>query len=184
VIGVVEHGVRSLQLKGLSALEWQQISDAHSGLIGTTDEWRSLNERSDGNPFVFNAIAADIQNYFGSHIADYLIDLNLDTGMPSALRDLIAQQFDRLSSLEQELIYHLALYQKPISVSQLRENLGSSNVQQNLLEGLDSLSRRSFLHQQGAYFSLDSLINQYACKYFIPQRDNSLSKPRLEIVSS
>lgn len=184
VIGVAEHGVRSLQLKGLSALEWQQISDTHYGLIGTTDEWQLLNERSDGNPFVFNAIASDIQNYFGGHISDYLNDLNLEPRMSSALRDLISQQFDRLSSVEQELIYHLASYRNPISVSQLRKNFGSSSIQQNLLEGLDSLSRRSFLHQQGAYFSLDTLINQYACEYFIPQRDNSLSKPRLEIVSS
>lgn len=176
-----ERQIRSLQLNGLSASECQQFSN-HRELIGSTDDWRLLIQQYDGNPLILKMIAVYIQSYFDGRISDYLKYLKLGKLLFSDLRDLFNQQFDRLSTLEQELVYRLALYHKPISVSQFREDITSSISHQYLLEGLDSLGQRSLLRRQGVYFSLDPIMKVYVNECLIEQRDHSSSKRKLEIV--
>jgi hypothetical protein len=183
VAGIEESHTQSLQLDGLSLLECQQICSNYTNLVGSTEEWRSLIERCDGNPLILKTIVAHIHNYFDGGIFDYLQYLKHGRLLFSDLRDLLSQQFERLSSVERELVYRLALQQKPISISQFREEIINSITTQHWLEGLDSLSRRSLLQRQGGKFNLDRMMKTYVNECLIEQQDNFLSKPKLEIVT-
>ncbi|NJN00992.1 MAG: NACHT domain-containing protein [Leptolyngbyaceae cyanobacterium SL_1_1] len=176
--------VSSLQLKGLPLLECQQIAKSYERVIGNIDEWRSLTERCEGNPLALKKILACIQDYFNGRISDYLKYLKQGRLLFGDLYDLLSQQFDCLSTVERELVYCLARYLEPISISKLREDMASSLSHLYWLEGLDSLSRRSLLHQQKGYLRLDTMMRTYVNECQLEQRDQASFKPKLEIVSS
>jgi hypothetical protein len=161
VMGVEDYHIYSLRLNGLPLSECQQICGDYTSLIGTTEEWRSLIERCDGNPLILKMATAYIQDYFDGRVSEYLQYLKHGRLLFSDLRDLLSQQFERLSSVEKELVYRLAIHQKPLSVSQFREEIMLLTTQQFWLEGLDSLHRRSLLHRQGQNFSLDLMMKTY-----------------------
>jgi len=183
LMGVEGSHIHSLQLNGLSLPEGQQACSHYRNVTGSQAEWRSLIERCDGNPLILKTAVAYIQDYFEGQIPDYLQYLKQGRLLFSDLRDLLSQQFERLSPVEKELAYCLALHPKPISASQFREQITSSVIQQFWLEGLDSLSRRSLLHRQGNSFNLDLMMKTYIKECLIEQQDNSLFKPKLEIVA-
>ncbi|MBI4781025.1 MAG: hypothetical protein HY785_06835 [Oscillatoriophycideae cyanobacterium NC_groundwater_1537_Pr4_S-0.65um_50_18] len=179
--------VRSLQLDGLSVSDCQQMLKTCDHLIGSTDHWQSLVDQYNGNPLILKIVAIHIQHYFDGHISDYLKSLKDGQFLFNNLRELLSQQFDRLSHLERELAYHLARYHQPVAVSRLRDEIASLMNPQGLLEGLDSLSRRSFLHRQGTYITLDRMIHLYVNECLSEQQDtflskSSLSKSKLKIV--
>jgi hypothetical protein len=63
------------------------------------------------------------------------------------LRTLLKQQVNRLSELEKEVVYWLAIERQPISLSRLRANLLLPPSQSRLLEALASLERRSLIEK-------------------------------------
>jgi hypothetical protein len=191
-----DHRIRSLQLSGLSSSECQQLYGSHRNLIGSADEWRSLVERCGGNWLVLKTIVIWIQDYFNGRIADYLLYLRHGRLLFGELRDLLSQQFERLSPVERELVCRLALYQAPVLMSQFRKDMTSAMTQQYWLEGLDSLSRRSLLHRQAGYLSLDLMMQIYVNECLVEpgdtassassasSRDSAPSKLKLKLVSS
>lgn len=175
---------QTIQLRGLATADCQPMINHCHVLAGSIEEWRSLTNHYHGNPLILKTVATYIQKYFNSCISDYLQYLNFGRSLLSDLRDLLDQQFDRLSPLERELAHCLSLHQEPVSIAQLRQTLPSSTDQHYLLEGLDSLSRRSLLHQQESHFVLDPIMRMYLGECLIEQQEHSLFKPKLEIVSN
>ncbi|MBW4468306.1 MAG: NACHT domain-containing protein [Pegethrix bostrychoides GSE-TBD4-15B] len=171
--------MHSLPLRGLPTADCQQMLGQHQ-LIGTASERQELIERYQGNPLILKTVVGCIQQYFNSCIADYLQALNFAPLLFGDLRDLLSQQFERLSPLEQALGHRLALYQAPVSVSQFRRDTQSFISQQHLLEGLDSLSRRLFLYQQEDNLTLDPMISAYVND--LVRQDKPACKPKLEVV--
>jgi hypothetical protein len=176
--------LRSLQLHGFLPPDYQQIVNHYPELVGTVDQWRSLIEQCNGNPFILKTVAACVQNYFSGRISDYLTHLKSEPFLFGDLRDLLSHQFNRLSLVEQELVCRLALWQSPVLISQFRETISLSLNQQPCLEGLDSLDRRSMLHWQGGYFALAPLMKLYVEECLMEQRDDTSSKPKLKLVSN
>ncbi|MBD3885312.1 NACHT domain-containing protein [Phormidium tenue FACHB-886] len=178
-----ESYIRSLQLEGLSVLECQELFNNHSELVRSTDEWRALVELFAGNPLALKMVVVCIRDYFNGHISDYLRLLNRGQLLFGDLRDLLSQQFERLTEIERELVCQLALHQAPVSASQFRKNITSLTNQPYLLEGLDSLNRRSLLQRQGAYFSLNPMMQMYINECLTNQQDDFSLKPKLKLVS-
>ncbi|HEY9626915.1 MAG TPA: NB-ARC domain-containing protein [Coleofasciculaceae cyanobacterium] len=174
--------VRSLQLDGLSISDCQQMLKTCDHLIGSTDHWQTLVDQYNGNPLILKIVAIHIQNYFDGHISDYLKSLKSGQFLFNNLRELLGQQFDRLSQLERELAYHLARYRQPVAVSRFRDEIDSLMNQQCLIEGLDSLSRRSFVHRQGTHITLDPIIQIYVNECLSEQQDTFLSQSKLKIM--
>ncbi|MBD2059480.1 NACHT domain-containing protein [Oculatella sp. FACHB-28] len=178
-----ESYIRSLQLNGLSLLECQQMFGNHSELVGSTDEWRSLVELFAGNPLALKVVVVCIQDYFNGRISDYLRYLNHGQLLFGDLRDLLSQQFNRLSEVERELACYLALHQTPVSISQFCKDIALLSNQPYLLEGLDSLNRRSLLQRQGAHFSLNPMMQIYINECLPEPQDTFSSKPKLKLIS-
>jgi hypothetical protein len=85
---------------------------------------------------------------------------------------LLDEQFERLSTLEREVIYWLAADQEPISFSQLQEKMGISVSKLHLMQGLESLSRRSLIEAQQSYFALQSIVIEYVLYRFRQTEDS------------
>ncbi len=157
--------VRSLQLNGLDVADGQAILKTKR-LRASEDELRLLVERYSGNPLALKIVATMIQDTLDGQASDFL---SQKAAVFGDICELLKQQFNRLSSLETEVMYWLAIEREPISLAQLQENIVLPVPQLKLLEALESLRRRSLLERFAANFSLQPVIMEYVTNHFIKQ---------------
>lgn len=152
--------VRSLQLTGLNAEASTQILK-DKGLI-VESAWANLVDLYRGNPLILKIAARTIQELFGGQVAAFLKQGTLVFG---EIAELLAQQCDRLSGLEKEILYWLAIERQPLSLERLRQTLILPVPLQELLEVVASLGRRSLLEKiadpERAVFSLQPVLLEY-----------------------
>jgi len=82
---------------------------------------------------------------------------------------LLNQQFERLSALEQDLMYWLAIERDPVSLEELSTYLINSSFKGELLEALKSLRRRSLVErgERGAVFMLQPVVLEYVTRRLV-----------------
>jgi WD40 repeat protein/DNA-binding CsgD family transcriptional regulator len=158
--------VRSFQLSGLKESEGSEIFKEKGFSFGSKDDWKKIIELYSGNPLVLKIVAVTIQELFGGNISEFL---KQGTTVFGNIRSLLDQQFDRLLTLEKEILYWLAINREPISLSTLRDDLVSPVAQLRLLEALESLGRRSLVEKDAALFSLQPVVMEYVSDRFIEQ---------------
>lgn len=152
--------VRSLQLRGLG-LEAKELLKT-KGLSNSEDELKELVERYEGNPLVLMIASEVIKEVFNNKIIDFIIYHPIIFG---EIYDLLDQQFYRLSQLEKEVIYWLAINRIPVSIKTLIAEIISSSSKQALTETLGCLKRRSLIKvsnsSAGVLFTLQPLVMEY-----------------------
>ena len=74
---------------------------------------------------------------------------------------LLAEQFERFTKLEQEIMTWLAIEREVIGAEQLQANLLQSPLQRELLERLRALRRRSLLERGETGFTLQNVVMEY-----------------------
>ena len=154
--------VRSLPLSGLGKAA-REILKA-KGLSGE-DKWEILIKLYRGNPLALKMVAATIQELFGGSVADFL-EMSL-TGIVQDIIFLIGQQFNRLSPLEKDIMYWLAIEQEPITLTKLRTCLPVSELE--LFTALKSLGERSLIEKGSGKFSLQPAVIEYVRNQFVKQ---------------
>lgn len=127
--------VRALQLTGLKELEVREIVKA-KGLLVTEAETKKLTECYSGNPLALKIVATMIRDVFDSNISKFLAQ---GTAVFSGIRNLLAQQFNRLSAQEKEIMYWLAINREPISLEELRSDIVSPVTQPKFLDAVSAL---------------------------------------------
>jgi WD40 repeat protein/transcriptional regulator with XRE-family HTH domain len=157
--------VRSLRLNGLTEEEGRKIF-AIKGLSGSESELRTLTERFAGNALVLKVVATTILDLFDGNISEFL---KQDTVVFGDIRDLLDQQFERLSNLEKDIIYWLSINREPISLSELRSDFVAPVPQSQLLEALESLVRRSLVEKNSSLFTLQPVVMEYVTHRLIEQ---------------
>ncbi len=167
--------VRTLKLQGLQETEGEKILQV-KGLNGS--EISKLVRYYDGNALALKVVATTIRDLFGGDIKEFLRE---QTSIFGDVRHLLDQQFERLSALEQKIIYWLAINREPITLSELREDLISTVPRQNLIEGLESLSRRSLIEQNQAYFTLQSVVMEYVTCCLIEKVCQEVNTKKLKL---
>lgn len=130
--------VRSLQLKGLTVADGQAICKLKGTLTGSAEEWQRLVERYDGNPLALKIVSTTIQELFDSDISEFL---HQGTVVFDDLGELLDQQFNRLSELEQTILYWLAIKREPTSLQGLNDSIVAPVSKRELLEAVKSLGR-------------------------------------------
>lgn len=133
--------VRSLQLLGLQHAEGQQILGA-KGLIKSERQCEELIDYYKGNPLALKIAAVTIQSMFGGNVAAFL---QQGTTMFGDIWELLDQQFARLTVLETQVMYWLAINREWVSLSELREDIVPSVLPRELLEAVASLQERSLI---------------------------------------
>lgn len=155
--------VRSYSLPGLDASAGQEILN-QKGFTHLTTATSQLIETYQGNPLVLKIVATAIQDLFAGDIQGFL---DQECIAFSEIRLLLDQQFARLSSLEKQVLYWLAITRIPLSLKTLQSDILTPS--DHLLEAIDSIDRRSLLEQDSTVFqlTLQPVIMEYVCDRFI-----------------
>src|SRR5439155_24690256 len=109
---------------------------------------------------------------FGGEISSFL---EQDTVIFSSIRDLLAEQFTRLSALEQALLFWLAIVREPLGVVELHALLVTPVAWVQVSEALEALQRRSLVErgkrgtagQAQATFTLQSVVLEYVTELLV-----------------
>ncbi len=165
--------VRSLQIRGLCKEEGKRIFHS-KGLSGDNFKKQALTERYSGNPLILKIIATTIQDVFNGNLSEFL---NQKIAVFGDIETILEQQFKRLSNIECEVMYWLAINREPITLFQLQEDVVASGTPKRLVEALESLVRRSLVHKatstqiekSAPLFTIEPILMEYITNKLIKQ---------------
>jgi WD40 repeat protein/DNA-binding SARP family transcriptional activator len=146
------------------------------GLRGSVVQKQQLAEQYSCNPLALKIVASLIHDLF-----DGSIELFLQQGtiLFNGIRRLFEQQFERLSSLEQDVLYWLAINREWTTVAELAADLPPAVTRSQLLEALESLSWRNLIeHRQGAY-TQQPLMMEYVTNALVKTITNELIEKKI-----
>lgn len=149
--------VRALTLGGINTADTQQLLHSKR-LKGNKEEWERFCNRYSGNPLALKLAADAIRELFTGDIKAFLAT---DTTLFHNIRELLDQQFSRLTVLERELLYWLGIEREMVTLQILQTNLAYTIPQVHLLEALRSLRRRSLIEHNQTGFGLSNVVLHY-----------------------
>jgi WD40 repeat protein len=158
--------VRTLQLTGLDTEEAQAMLQTGSQIRATAAEWQQLTELYAGNPLALKVVSTTVQELFEGSIGQFLQQEAIAFGDINVLLD---QQFQRLSGLEKQVMYWLAINREEMSLAELQDDFVFKPPPANLLEALQSLKRRSLIERQAGRFTLQPVVMEYVTAQLIGQ---------------
>ncbi|GAB4199905.1 MAG: hypothetical protein Fur006_51000 [Coleofasciculaceae cyanobacterium] len=173
--------IRSFQLRGLPEVEGREIFKAKGFFSGSDAEWGVLIERYSGNPLALKIVSTAIQELFEGKIYDFLAQGTVVFG---DIRELLDQQFNRLSDLEKESIYWLAINREPVLLAELRDDIVSLVSKSKLLDALESLARRGLIEKKAALFTLQPVVMEYATEKLIEEICQEIATHKIALFSS
>lgn len=147
--------VQTLQLTGLDAAAAREILRDYG--LEESEYWETLIQRYQGNPLWLKSVATLMQE-LGEGVNELLPDDMIL--LPEDLKDVFQQQFSRLSESEKQVLSLLAQESTPINLAKLLEN--SLIPLADLLNSLQSLSRRCLIEQQDGFYLILPVLRQYA----------------------
>ncbi len=169
--------VRSLQLTGLSPVAVQNLLRLRGQFFATEDDWQELINHYSGNPLALKIAAGAIADFFNGNVSQFLRFLEKSGCIFADIRDLLDSQFQRLTPLEQHILYWLAIHREPVSLVNLQSDFIPKPQSSALLEALVSLERRCFLErttpgdrastQQTPLFTLQPVVLEYVTEQLI-----------------
>jgi WD40 repeat protein len=162
--------VRLLHLTGLQQLEAQHILEV-KGVFGAESEINKLINYYRGNPLALKIIATSIKELFAGDIFEFF---SQSTTVFKGIRQLLEQQINRLSELEKQILYWLAINQEPISIAELQDDFVPSVARRSSLEALESLIRRCLIEQskddiRATTFTLQPVVMEYVTDCLVQQ---------------
>jgi len=161
--------VRVLQLTGLPTAAGREILQARGDFEGSESEWRLLIEHYGGNPLALKMVAPAIQDFFDNNIRNFVEFLQQGPLVLDDIRNLLDQQFNRLSDLEKEVMYWLAINREPVSLSALQADFVPNVRESEILEALASLQRRALIDKRSSGFTQQPVVMEYMIKKVIEQ---------------
>ncbi|NTV61927.1 MAG: hypothetical protein HGA65_00105 [Oscillochloris sp.] len=156
---------RTLPLAGVSRSEGQVILKDKS-LSGSEADWSTLVARYSGNPLALKLTSEFIREAYGGVIADFLKEGEAILGK---VRNVLDQQFGRLTAFEQELMYWLAIEREPVTTDALRETLLVPQSRRVMVEAVVNLRRRSLIERGEAGLTLQNVVMEYVTERLIAQ---------------
>jgi NB-ARC domain len=155
--------VRSHKVSGLTNEAAQQIL-RHRGLVEER-EWHDFIERYEGNPLALWMISATVVNLFAGKASDFL---KTGTVFLGQIEGVIFLMFERLTEPEIQVIFQLAIINKPVSFNRLRDEISSDISSSILMNVLESLSWRSLIETEVGQdlFRLQPVIRKYVINRF------------------
>lgn len=178
--------VRSLKLTGLNQTAAREIfsqKDLDFSLL--EHESQILVERYGGNPLALKIVATTIKELFDGDVAEFLAEGSIIFG---DISDLLEQQFNRLSVLEQELMYWLAINREWVSLTDLKADINpvvNQKVvnQKNLLKALDSLQLRSLIEKNSGKFTQQPVVMEYITDKLIEEVCEEIDSGEIKLLN-
>ncbi len=169
--------VRVLRLAGLDGRAGAQLL-AEKDVVGSPHDQVRLVEMYRGNPLALKIVAQTIVELFGGEIVPFLEQGEVVFG---GVRELLDEQFARLSALEQSVFYWLAIMREPVNLEELLAVFSTPRPSVQVLEALDGLHRRSLVErgQRAGSFTLHSVVLEYATARLIAEARSEIEQGRL-----
>ena len=153
--------VRCFQLSGLPETDGQDLLQALGEFEGSVDEWKRLIRAYSGNPLALKMIAAAVRDYFDGSLSDFLVAVQQDSLILGDVKQLLVRQIDRLTPLEKEVMYWLAINREPVAWQTLQSDIVKTVPLNELLQAIDSLERRSLLEKNKSRITQQAVIMDY-----------------------
>ncbi len=169
--------VRSLQLTGLPNIDARAIL-TDKGINAPIADQENLIKYVDGNPLALKLVATNIQNLFNGDIQEFLAQ---GKAVFSNLWDLLDQQFDRLSILQQQIMYWLAINREGVTPAKLQAELFPSAPLLQILESLETLCDRSLLETTKQSLTQQPVIMEYVTDRFVQQIEQEIITGELHL---
>ena len=159
--------VRSLEVLGIEQLEVIENILKGEGLFGSIADWQRFIQRYSGNPLALKLISAYIRELFAGDIASFLAEGEASVGDVS---ELFAQQFQRLSTYERDVMYWLAIQYDLVALEDLTQMAAFTMPRIELISAIGSLRRRFMIEIPSAKnFTLQPVIREYIVNNFVAQ---------------
>ncbi|MCF4967135.1 nSTAND1 domain-containing NTPase [Nostoc sp. CMAA1605] len=164
--------VESIRLQSLRDEEIREFIKAE-GLFGSVEEIRKFS-RLYNNPWIVKRIIQRIQTVFNGEISPFMNNGESTTFMDEATTDFLNQQFQKLSQMEVNLMYCVAIRRNTVSWNQLVQDSKAFLRQQQLIEYVNSLiSQHSLLYtnteEEPLIYALEPVILKYTTERFVEQ---------------
>jgi WD40 repeat protein len=170
--------VRTLPLIGLSSEEVQDILQANGCFSTTETDWVNLTQHYCGNPLALKIVSTTVRDLFDGNITNFLEHGAIAFGDINILLD---GQFRRLSDLEKQIVYWLAIDREWITLAELRADFVSLPSQSKLLDALLSLRGRSLIEKNAGQFTLQPVVMEYVTEQFIERFEREIQSQNLDL---
>ena len=165
---------RSLKLSGLEVADAQSLLEAEA--IVPADTATDLVKYYQGNPAILNTVTKIAQELFNGNVSEFLAQNSLVFG---EINHFLLKSFERLCTLEQELLYWLAIQERSLSLPEIQARIPFAVYSVELIEALESLSQRSLLTvsqiEKRTVFVLSAMIREFVINQFIAKISNNFS---------
>ena len=166
--------VRTLVLKGLNSEAGRELFHHKGEFTGSDSEWQQLVEHYGGNPLALKLVAATTQEIFSGRITEVLDYIQQGLAVFDDIRDLLQRQFERLTDIEQEMLFELAINREPVSLFELSQDIVFPTSRRRLPDAMQSLLRRCFIEtaprspiEEVERFFLQPVVLEYATHQLI-----------------
>ncbi|MFH7025705.1 MAG: NB-ARC domain-containing protein [Heteroscytonema crispum UTEX LB 1556] len=176
--------VRCFQLNGLPTDAGRKIFLTKGSFIGLEEEWQVLISHYAGNPLGLKIVASAIRDCFDRNICEFLRFLNQGTFIFDDIRDLLDRQFHRLSELEKEIMYWLAINREPMTLSELQDNLIVNIPHSEIIQAIASLQRRSLIEKKATNFTQQPVVMEYMAAQLIEHICEEITDEKIELFKS
>jgi WD40 repeat protein len=169
--------VRSWQLGGLPIEAAQQIL-TDKGITASVSDQKSLINYASGSPLTLKLLATNIKNLFGGDVQAFLAQ---GTAVFSNLWDLLDQQFARLSILQKQVMYWLAINREGSTPIRLQGEILLPVTLNQLLETLETLRDRSLIETTARGLTQQPVIMEYITEHLIQQIEQEIISGELNL---
>ncbi|AFY93242.1 NB-ARC domain-containing protein [Chamaesiphon minutus] len=173
--------VCTLDLLGLSEIEVAEIGSVNGCHTADFSDWHQLQQSYSGNPLAIKIAATTIRDLFDGSVSAFL---EQGVILCNGIEALLAQQFARLSEIERQVMYWLAIGREAISISQLLADFIPSGFRSQVLAALQSLDRQSLIEKSSSCFTLQPVVMEYVTDIFIEQICEEITTSNVVIFNS
>ncbi|MBO3460487.1 NB-ARC domain-containing protein [Aetokthonos hydrillicola Thurmond2011] len=159
--------VKSFQLKGLESTAGKELFQHKGQFTGTEEEWQVLINHYGGNPLVLKIVAAGTQQLFNGKITPVLQYVEQGILIFEQIGNLLSSQFQRLSVVEKEVMYWLAINREPVSLTEIAADTVTFTYQHLVPSAIKSLLQRSLIEKSGDRFFLQPFVMEYVTQQLV-----------------
>lgn len=150
-------------------------------VIGSPEQKKKLCDHYSANPLALKIAATTIDTLFKGDLSDFLAQ---ETLFFNSIRELLDEQLQRLTALEKDLMYWLAIHREWVNIDEISESLMPRVSTRELLESLESLIGRSLIELESGYYSQQPVVMEYVIQLLIDQLVEEVRTEQFQLFSS
>ena len=176
--------MRCWPLSGLLEADSRKLLNTKGTFTGSEPEWLTLVNTYGGNPLALKMIASAVADYFEGNITNFLALRQQTPFLFEDIRQLLAQQLERLTSLERAIMYWLAINRDPVSWQMLQSDLVNPTPLGHILQAIDGLAQRSLLEKDNSRITQQPVIMDYLVGELVEQICHEIKHQEIGLLRS